>query len=58
MEDEPTFKAESELLGVPGVFTFKFLPISPGQTYLKLIYVRAGESGPPEKEFSLFVGVF
>ncbi|MGB9834147.1 MAG: protease inhibitor I42 family protein [bacterium] len=58
IEGEPTFKAESELLGAPGVFNFKFVPVSPGQTPLKLIYVKAGESGPPEKEFSLFVGVF
>ncbi|MDI6868249.1 MAG: protease inhibitor I42 family protein [Coprothermobacterota bacterium] len=58
IEGEPTFKAESELLGAPGVFNFKFIPVSPGQTPLKLIYVKAGESGPPEKEFSLLVGVF
>jgi len=58
IEGEPTFKAESQLLGAPGVFNFKFVPVSPGQTPLKLIYVKAGESGPPEKEFSLFVGVF
>lgn len=58
VEGEPTFKTESQWLGAPGFFTFKFLPVSPGQTYLKLIYVKAGESGPPEKEFSLFVGVF
>ena len=58
IEGEPSFKAESELLGAPGIFTLKFVPVSPGQIPLKLIYVKAGESGPPEKEFSLLVGVF
>ncbi len=56
--EDPFFEAESEALGAPGTYTFKFAPISLGKTDLRLIYVKTGESGPPEKDFSLKVGVF
>lgn len=58
LKEEPSFKPESEALGASGVFTFKFAPVAPGKTEVKLIYVKAGDSGPPEKEFQLLVGVF
>ncbi|MCR4428406.1 MAG: protease inhibitor I42 family protein [Caldiserica bacterium] len=58
LEEEPSFDSNAQGLGAPGIFTFKFAPISPGITDVKLIYVKAGESGPPEKEFQLLVGVF
>ncbi len=37
---EPVYKAESDKLGAPGLYTFTFKTIAPGNSPLKLIYHR------------------
>ncbi len=57
LEEEPTFKADSEQVGAPGHYAFKFEPQKPGQTIISLIYAKSGE-GSPSKEYQVLVGVF
>lgn len=46
------------MVGVGGVFTFKFKAVKPGTANLKLVYVRPWEKGkPPEKTFVATVNV-
>lgn len=57
LADEPIFEPDSEALGAPGHYTFKFEPQNPGQTIVKLIYTKTGED-LPLKEYQFLVGVF
>ena len=54
----PRFEAGSSLLGAEGVQIFEFRTINPGQTELKMVYVRAFEEGAePADTFSVSVTV-
>ena len=45
-------------VGSPGLFSFKFLAVSPGPSVLKLVYARSWEKGvPPVHVFKVFVDV-
>jgi predicted secreted protein len=57
LKGEPVFKADSEALGAPGVFTFHFEAQAPGQTMLQLIYSKSGEDQPAQ-EYNLLVCVY
>ncbi len=55
---EAEFKAESDLLGAPGMITLKFEAVAAGETTLKLIYHRTFEEGvAPESTFEVNVVV-
>ena len=49
-EGEPTFKAESDLLGAAGTETLSFEALRPGQAVLQLVYRRSWETGVPPLE--------
>ncbi|MEI6310185.1 MAG: protease inhibitor I42 family protein [bacterium] len=57
LQGEPEFKADSEALGAPGIFTFHFAPQAPGQTMLQLSYSKSGEDKPAQ-EYNLLVCVY
>ncbi len=44
-DGEPTFKADSQLLGAPGRLTFRFKPVGTGEGKLTMIYHRPWEKG-------------
>ncbi len=55
---EVDFEPDSDLIGAPGVLTFRFDPVEPGQTDLELVYRRPWEEGvPPLKTYSIRVTV-
>ncbi len=59
LQGEPEFKAESDLIGAPGIFNFTFKAVANGQQALTLIYHRPFEKDvAPEKTvtFSVVVG--
>lgn len=58
LQDEPEYKAESDLVGAPGAQIFKFNPISAGTEELHLIYHRTFEPDvPPLEEFMVTIKV-
>ncbi|MDZ7741184.1 MAG: protease inhibitor I42 family protein [Bacteroidota bacterium] len=42
---EPKFEVKDKKIGSPGVYTFTFETIAPGQTTLELVYTRKFEPG-------------
>jgi predicted secreted protein len=57
LQGEPTFKADSDALGSPGVYTYHFAPQNPGVTTIMLNYSKQGE-GKPTQTYQFLVGVF
>ncbi len=45
MIGEPKFEVEDKKIGSPGVYTFTFETIAPGQTTLEMVYKRKFETG-------------
>ena len=48
---EPEYKSDSNLVGSSGVYNFTFSSQQPGQTKLKLGYLRSWETGKEPLEF-------
>lgn len=58
LPDDPEYKAESELVGAPGIQIFKFKAASTGKEEIHMIYHRAFEQDvPPLEEYSITVRV-
>lgn len=54
---DPSFRADSTLVGSGGTMTLEFDAVAPGTTTLELVYHRPFEDVPPEDAFSLTVVV-
>ena len=54
---DPSFRADSTLVGSGGTMTLQFEAVAPGTTALELVYHRPFEDVPPEDAFSLTVVV-
>lgn len=55
---EPEYKADSNLIGAGGIFTFTFKALAPGDAAVSLIYHRSWEEGvAPLGSFSVSVSV-
>lgn len=53
---EPDFEPESDLIGAPGIFTWRFEVVEAGTAELKLVYSRPGdEEAQPEDKFQISV---
>jgi inhibitor of cysteine peptidase len=52
---EPSYKAQSDLVGAPGVQTLRFKVLKAGEVDLKLLYHRSWEAKDPEKTFAFRV---
>lgn len=52
---DPVFDAETDLLGAPGEFRFRFLGVAEGTVTLELSYERPFEDTEPEQTFTLDV---
>ena len=53
IEGDPSFRADSTLVGAGGTMTLAFDAIGPGTTTLELAYLRPFESVPPEATFTV-----
>jgi len=53
IEGDPSFRADSTLVGAGGTMTLAFDTIGPGTTTLELAYLRPFESVPPEATFTV-----
>jgi inhibitor of cysteine peptidase len=54
---EPSFKADANMPGSPGMVTLMFDAAAPGQATLTLHYRRSWESDPPADTFTITVQV-
>jgi inhibitor of cysteine peptidase len=54
---EPGYQSDSDLVGSPGTFTFAFDAAEPGDTVLRLVYLRPWEEVEPIQAFSVTVTV-
>lgn len=54
---EPDYRSDSDLVGSPGAFTFTFEAAEPGETALRLVYLRPWEDVEPIQTFSVSITV-
>lgn len=54
---DPTYKADSDLTGSGGTYTYSFKALETGTTTLKMAYLRTFENNPPAREFELKITV-
>jgi inhibitor of cysteine peptidase len=52
---DPSYVADTELVGSPGVFTFTFECVAASPTVLSLVYHRPWEDAPPLQTFTVTI---
>jgi len=54
---DPEYVSESDLIGAGGMYTFTFTAVAPGETPIRLVYLRPWETVAPLETFTLSVTV-